>query len=83
MQDDLTAAERDVIGHSLGLSRNPTPYKNDFFVERDHPDWDTLAGLVERGLMTRRDPRPGGLPYYYFRVTEAGASAAGTHLPRD
>lgn len=82
MTHELSAAERDVIGHSLGLSRSRTAYRNYFCASPGHDDWDTLMGLVERELMSRRDPQPGIMPDYCFVVTPAGQAAIGHSPPK-
>lgn len=67
----LTEAERHVIEHSLGISQTGKEYRNSFVAAPGHTDWPTLAGLVTRGLMTKRK-YPLAKDDFVFHVTEAG-----------
>lgn len=77
---ELTAAERDIMRHTLGLNHSGESYRNFFDageapteVKPGHGDWGVLVGLEARGLMAR-SRTPGFMPpgTVVFHVTEAG-----------
>lgn len=72
---NLSAAERHVILHCLGLTRGGKEYRNYFCAEPGHSDWQTLERLVERGLMRRRHD-PVCVGGWIFHVTDAGRAIA-------
>lgn len=68
----MTAQERDLARHALGLpNRRKRSYRNHFVCTTD-PLWERM---VEAGLATvRRSAEPGGM--HTYRLTRDGAEAA-------
>lgn len=72
----LTKAERHVLAHSLGHpKRGRDPYRNHFCASEGHDDWNTLQGLVARGLMVSRKPSALSGGDVIFIVTDEGIAA--------
>ncbi len=73
-----TGPERLLV-HALGLGEyKHEPYRNHFVAGAGHLDVPELDGLVERGLMSKREPAPGWLPggSIVYVVTDAGRALA-------
>lgn len=70
---------RDIIRHSLGLSRATRPYRNHFCASFDTHDFATCTAAVKDGYM-----EPGRTHEHsqFFHVTQKGAAAVGTKLPK-
>ena len=78
MTESLSDRERECLEHALGLNRNRNPYRNYFSAEPGSPDDRAFVALERRGLARlARKPTPGFCPDNLWRVTEAGARAAG------
>lgn len=75
---EISDRERDCLQHALGLNRARNPYRNMFMAEPGSPDDLVFQELQRRGLARLHSgPRPGLYPDNSWRVTEAGARAAG------
>lgn len=69
----LTAEERDLARHALGLGgRRRVSYRNHFVCDTD-PTWESL---VARGLATVRRSAEACGGMHTYRLTRAGAEAA-------
>lgn len=77
---ELTADQKDIIRYSLGLNYTKKAYLNHYCAEVSNAV--ELERLVELGMVTRGGTINRGNYRYYF-VTEAGASAVGSKLPKD
>lgn len=82
----LSCEQADIIRHSLGLTsasnvgkKRPKPYRNYYCTRDGNPE---LEALVTLGVMCRANALNDGRDRYYV-VTEAGAKAVGSHLPKD
>lgn len=66
----ITAEQRDMMRHALGLDRQPKPYRNNYCAgDADIPAWEDL---VAKGLaVLLRKPEQGWAGPVYG-VTEAG-----------
>lgn len=76
MEIETTKAERDIIKHALGLTREQKPYRNYYCT---HIDDQYLLRLVVKGLMVPGRLLNGGNDRY-FHVMEAGAQEVGATL---
>ncbi len=74
MSVTLTAAEIDVMRHTLGLDRAAEAYRNYFCAEPGHADMPTILDLVAKGLMRSAGTINDGRDTIY-RVTEPGRMA--------
>ncbi|PZU87890.1 MAG: hypothetical protein DI527_18145 [Chelatococcus sp.] len=77
MTPSLTDHERECLQHALGLNRNRVPYRNYFNAEPGSPDDVVFVELQRRGLARLVRGPLGIAPDNLWRVTEAGARAAG------
>lgn len=75
---NVTATERMVIRHALGLDNSKNAYRNHFCACIADPNDDTgiVRALVDRGLMEPGPVINDGRDQY-FRVTDAGKRAVG------
>lgn len=78
----IDANELDILGHSLGINiynaiqsklkkdkKLPKEYYRNYFqADKGHHCWETLLGLVESGLMTKREQ----FGQCVFHVTDLG-----------
>lgn len=70
MTEFLTATERHVMRHALGLTISDMPYRNHYVAGATTiPIWDAL---VEKGLAERERPTPG---WKVYSVTDRGRAA--------
>ncbi len=77
MGERLTAKERHILRHTLGLTRSKESYRNRFVTGPDTDDWPMVQALCTRGLMVARGgPQAiiGGMTV--FQATDAGRIAA-------
>lgn len=72
---------REIIEHALGLSGKTKPYRNTFVTGEGSNDYQDCLDLVEMGYMKKWGDR-GYLVGDLFTVTEKGARAVGSDLPR-
>lgn len=70
----LSDAQLQVLRHTLGLTNSKTVYRNYFFAEPGHHDWEHLLVLEKLGLMQRR--RNTFSTMVMFQATEAGEALA-------
>lgn len=70
----LREQEREIIEHSLGLTRSKAEYRNYFCTHPGATDWPTIQSLVQLGLM-RLTHKINEERDYIFKVTDAGRSA--------
>ncbi len=77
---EITEKEIQILKHTTGLSRGPKPSRNYFASEESGTDYDTIQGLVEKGLMAggRRHPLNEDLLNYW--VTSEGFKAIGSDI---
>jgi len=69
---DITAAERKIMAHSLGMKDgNKRPYRNYFCAEDGHTDMPLIRSLIAKGMMF--EGRGG-----FYHVTDAGCALLGT-----
>lgn len=76
---ETTVRQREIIEHSLGLPYNKKPYRSHYCTSNGDP---VLEEMVTVGLMSRGRVINEGRDRYYY-VTEMGATAVKSHLPRD
>lgn len=72
---DLTAEQREIMEHALGMNSTAPGYRNYFASEPGCDGHQHLILLARAGLMRAGRMIPGGLQY--FHVTEAGRAAIG------
>ena len=70
----LRDEERDVIEHSLGLSRGKGEFRNYFCTHPGATDWPTVQSLVQLGFM-RESHKINEERDTIFKVTDAGRAA--------
>lgn len=70
----LREQEREIIEHSLGLSRNKTEYRNYFCTHPGAVDWPVIESLVALGFM-RESHKINEERDTIFKVTDAGRAA--------
>ena len=80
----LTPVQQNVIEHSLGLGEGvkKKPYRTHYCTSVDSDAYNTCQSLVALGFMSSGKYINEGKAQYFY-VTEAGASAVGTKLPKD
>ena len=76
----MTYDQRQVIRHSLGLDWAKLPYRNHFAADAEHYDYPAVLACVNEGLMYLGHTDQNGM--MFFHVTESGARAVGTSLPK-
>lgn len=80
---EVTDEERSIIEHSLGIEhkkgRQRKPYRNYYCASAGDA---RLESLADRGLMKRGRKINEGADQYYL-VTESGAAAVGSKLPKE
>lgn len=71
----MTNEQREIMRHTLGLSRGNREYRNYFVTDSGTTDYPHCEALVAAGFMTRREGNAlsGNSPV--FSVTEAGRAA--------
>jgi hypothetical protein len=77
----LTAEQRHILRHTLGLERGPVVYRNHFATDVGTTDYPVVAALVGMGLMKPGHRiEPGDHDYRYYHATPDGIAAvrAGT-----
>jgi hypothetical protein len=72
----MTEAEREIIKHSLGLTRSNVTYRNYFCADPDHADMPLIRSLIASGHMRASHTINGGRDTIYV-VTEVGRAAVG------
>lgn len=81
MKLKATPYERGVLMQALGIidigRQRMNPFRSHFATLDGNPE---VEAMVERGLMWRGPVVPDGMRTYF--VTEAGARAVGTKLPK-
>jgi hypothetical protein len=70
----LSGPQLQVLQHTLGLSNSKTAYRNYFYAEVGHHDWESLLALENLGLMRRRRDIFSNM--VMFQATEAGTALA-------
>lgn len=70
----LRPEERQIIEHSLGLSRSKESYRNYFCAGDDHDDMPQIKSLVQLGFMRASHKINDGTSTIYV-VTDAGKAA--------
>lgn len=70
----LTTEHLDIMRHSLGTDRQPTPYRNYFCAEDGHSDMPLIRDLMEAGCMRLSHRINQGRDGIYV-VTDKGISA--------
>lgn len=80
----MTATQRRIIEHALGLPRAKAPYRNHFCTGRGSTNWADCRALCKAGMM-RDAGKKGGVfgGDHLFHVTSAGAAAVGAALPTE
>ena len=66
----VTQEQLDLMRHTVGMVGGKKPYRNYFAADEGHCDWELLNGLVEMGLMVKRNAplSPGSI----FHLTDQG-----------
>lgn len=77
----LTANERELMEHALGLNYHRTSFRNHFVTGPGSTDWDAWQSLVDRGFAVRREPSPISGGDYVFTVTDEGKSVLAKFKP--
>lgn len=72
----LTAAQRDLARHALGLNRQRQAYRNHFVTGAGCEDHDHWQAMVATGLAVRRPPSVLSGGGDIFMLTRRGAEAA-------
>jgi hypothetical protein len=70
----------NMVKHALGIKSQKEPFRRHYYASvNDRLCLALVAkGYFERGEISDSDPR-----YRFYYVTEAGAAAVGSHLPKD
>lgn len=77
--ETMTNEQRDIILHSLGLTRSEKPFRNHYCDRDGDPKLEAMvtAGWMRHGsLLNEKRDR-------YYHVTESGAEAVGAKLPKE
>lgn len=70
----ITAQQRHILRHALGLSQKGKEYRNHFVADEGHDDFPDCERLVALGLMTRHTRA--WVPGTIYCVTDAGREQA-------
>lgn len=81
MDAELCTTGRTIIQHALGVLHAPQkrPFRNHYLGPAGGDIRTLLEAMADRGLMRRGRVQDDGMQV--FHATDAGATAAGTHLP--
>jgi hypothetical protein len=80
----MTASQRDVLLHTLGLNMTPKglPHRNYFNATPGDSDHADCLSLAAAGLMRRGSTAEGGSVYFYA-TAEGVQAAVGLRMPRE
>jgi hypothetical protein len=77
----LTEPERHVLEHATGARSRSPGYRNHYAAGSDHEMWQTLQGLVDRGLMRVSTDHRKLHTMHTFSATRTGFAAIGLVAP--
>lgn len=80
--EELTEKQKEIIQHALGLNRAKKPFRNRFVTGPGSKDFEVLESLEANGCAKRNEHWLTGGDIFFW-ITEKGAEAVGSELPKD